>query len=227
MTTDRSPSAALRWAGVVLTGAACAAGAALALAPLLAPAGRDLGSALQTQSFAAAAIVVAPLIAAVVGALIAGARQSAPVATVSQPHVTARVSGTPAPPVHRPVDAALQLLALLQQEGRLVDFLEEDLSAYADEQIGAAVRPIHEGCRAVLRDRLVLAPILPSAEGATVTVERGFDPAAVRITGNVRGEPPYRGVLRHPGWRSAGLKLPAPTGDQDPSILAPAEVEVL
>lgn len=227
MTTDRSPSAALRWAGVVLTGAACAAGAALALAPLLAPAGRDLGSALQTQSFAAAAIVVAPLIAAVVGALIAGARQSAPVATVSQPHVTARVGGTPAPPVHRPVDAALQLLALLQQEGRLVDFLEEDLSAYADEQIGAAVRPIHEGCRAVLRDRLVLAPILPSAEGATVTVERGFDPAAVRITGNVRGEPPYRGVLRHPGWRSAGLKLPAPTGGQDPSILAPAEVEVL
>ena len=60
-----------------------------------------------------------------------------------------------------------------------------------------------------------------------MTVERGFDPAAVRVTGNVHGEPPYRGVLRHPGWRSDGVKLPEQTGEADASILAPAEVEVL
>ena len=79
----------------------------------------------------------------------------------------------------------------------------------------------------MLKERLELAPILPGAEGATVTVERGFDPAAVRVTGNVRGEPPYHGVLRHPGWRSAAFRLPDTTGDRDHTILAPAEVEVL
>jgi hypothetical protein len=119
------------------------------------------------------------------------------------------------------------MLALMQQEGRLVDFLEEDLTAYSDTQIGSAVRTIHGGCRAVLKERLDLAPILPEAEGATVTVERGFDPAAVRVTGNVRGEPPYQGVLRHPGWRAAAFRLPDTTGDRDHTILAPAEVEVL
>ena len=227
MTSDRSPSAALRWTGVVLIGAACAAGAGLAMGLLLAPAGRDIGSTLRGQSLAAGAVVIAPLVAAVVTALIVGARQGAPAGMVPQPQGAARMGGVPVPSALQPTDAALQFLALLQQEGRLVDFLEEDLSTYADEQIGAAVRPIHEGCRAALRDRLVLAPILAGVEGATVTVERGFDPAAVRITGNVRGEPPYRGVLRHPGWRSASLKLPERTGHQDPSILAPAEVEVL
>jgi hypothetical protein len=227
MTSDRSPSEALRWAGAVLIGAACAAGAGFALSLLLAPAGRDVGAALRSQSLAAGAVVVAPLVAAVITALIAGVRRGAPAGTVAQPQRAARPSGAAVPSAPWPTDAALQLLALLQQEGRLVDFLEEDLSAYADEQVGAAVRPIHEGCRAALRDRLVLEPILAGAEGATVTVERGFDPAAVRITGNVRGAPPYRGVLRHPGWRSAGLKLPERTGHQDPSILAPAEVEVL
>ena len=60
-----------------------------------------------------------------------------------------------------------------------------------------------------------------------MTVERGFDPAAVRVTGNVRGEPPYQGVLRHPGWRSAAFRVPESTGDHDHTILAPAEVEVL
>jgi hypothetical protein len=78
----------------------------------------------------------------------------------------------------------------------------------------------------VLRDRLAIVPILAGEEGATVTVEAGFDPAAVRLTGNVRGGPPYRGVLRHAGWRSPAPKLPERTGDRDATILAPAEVEV-
>jgi len=131
-----------------------------------------------------------------------------------------------AAPAVAPTDAALQLLGLLQQEGRFVDFLQEELGPYSDQQIGSAVRSIHEGCRTALKDRLELAPVLPGAEGTTVTVERGFDPAAVRVTGNVHGQPPYKGVLRHPGWRSSGLKLPERTAKSDVSILAPAEVEV-
>jgi Domain of unknown function (DUF2760) len=122
------------------------------------------------------------------------------------------------------VDAALRLLALLQQEGRLVDFLEEDIAAYDDAQIGAAVRSIHEGCRRVLRERVTLERVIDREDGAPVEVPVGFDPAAIRVTGNVAGSPPFRGTLQHAGWRAAKANLPQ--SSTDPAIIAPAEVEV-
>jgi hypothetical protein len=122
-------------------------------------------------------------------------------------------------------DAALRLLADLQEEGRLVDFLVEELSGYTDEQIGAAVRAIHDGCRKALRERVALEPVLRGAEGETVTVEPGFDPAAIRLTGKVSGSPPFRGVLRHAGWRVTQTTLPA-RRSRDPHVIAPAEVEI-
>ena len=133
----------------------------------------------------------------------------------------------PPPPAPKEPDAAaaLRLLGMLQEEGRFVDFLEEDLAPYPDEQIGAAARGIHEGCRKALRERLVLEPVLPATEGEAVTVEPGFDPAAIRLTGNVSGAPPFRGVLRHAGWRVRQATLPARRG-QDPHVIAPAEVEI-
>jgi hypothetical protein len=131
----------------------------------------------------------------------------------------------PPPPPEPPSDAALRLLGVLQEEGRLVDFLEEDVSAYGDAEIGSAARFIHEGCRKALRERVRLERILAGAEGETVVVEPGFDPAAVRLTGNVQGEPPFRGVLRHAGWRVRTATLPARSGP-DPHVIAPAEVEI-
>lgn len=129
------------------------------------------------------------------------------------------------PPAEPPTVAALRLLGVLQEEGRLVDFLEEDLSGYPDDQIGAAARGIHEGCRNALRDRVAFTPVLNGAEGESVMVEAGFDPAAVRLTGNVSGGPPFRGVLRHGGWRAGEVKLPARPG-HDPHVIALAEVEI-
>ena len=222
MTTERSPSPALRWIGAFLAGGALAGAAAYAVTQLLGPAGSGLPGAFQATPVATGTIVAAPLVAALLTALLGGGSPRADVAVVS-----AGSAPQPAAPPPDRGEAALRLLALMQQEGRLVDFLEEDLTPYSDAQIGSAVRAIHGGCRTVLKDRLDLAPILPGAEGATVTVERGFDPAAVRVTGNVRGEPPYQGVLRHPGWRSAAFRMPETTGDRDHTILAPAEVEVL
>ena len=130
-------------------------------------------------------------------------------------------------PVRREPDevAALRLLGMLQQEGRFVDFVQEDLAPYPDEQIGAAARGIHEGCRKALGEHLVLEPVLRGSEGETVTVEPGFDPAAIRLTGNVSGAPPFRGVLRHTGWRAVRADLPVRRG-QDPHLIAPAEVEI-
>jgi len=121
-------------------------------------------------------------------------------------------------------DSALRLLALLQREGRLVDFCEEDLAGFPDAQVGAAARAVHAGCRKALREAFAPRPIRTESEGAAVVLEGGFDPAAVRLTGNLTGNPPFKGYLRHHGWRASAAKLPVSTGDA--ALLAPAEVEL-
>ncbi len=129
-----------------------------------------------------------------------------------------------APPVDQG-DRAIQLLAILQRDGRLVDFLMEDLSGYQDAQIGAAVRDIHGSCRTTLARYVTLSPVLADAEGATVLVDRGADAARVKLTGNVGGAPPYRGLLRHRGWEATRVELP-PLPVTFRTVVAPAEVEV-
>lgn len=121
---------------------------------------------------------------------------------------------------------SLQLLALLQREGRLLDFLLEDIDGIGDPQVGAAVRNIHRHCQKALKGHLSLAAILPGEEDSTVTVNARFDPSAIRLTGNVSGQPPFTGTLRHHGWRVAAVKLPAPPSGADPMVVQPAEVEI-
>jgi hypothetical protein len=123
-------------------------------------------------------------------------------------------------------DSALVLLSLLQKEGRFVDFLQEDVSGYSDQEVGAAARVVHEGCQRVLRDHLSIEPVREEAEGSAVTLMKGFDPAAVRPTGNVVGEPPFTGSLVHRGWRAVDVRLPKVASSRDVRILAAAEVEL-
>jgi hypothetical protein len=119
------------------------------------------------------------------------------------------------------------VLAVLQRDGRLVDFLEENIDGYSDSQIGAAVRDIHRGCRKALHDYLVIEPVLDGAEEAPVTIPKDFDPAAIRLVGNVNGSPPFRGALKHHGWRVREVHLPLlPAARDDCSVLSPAEVEI-
>ena len=130
-----------------------------------------------------------------------------------------------APPAEGP---DLRILAVLQRDGRLVDFLQEEIGDYTDAQVGAAVRKIHADCRKALREYLAIEPLISGEEGSDYTVPSGFDPAEVRLSGNVQGAPPFRGVLKHHGWRAktAGLPaLPSAPGGIAP-VLAPAEVEV-
>jgi len=121
----------------------------------------------------------------------------------------------------------LHLLSVLQREGRLVDFFSEDLNLYEDAQIGGAVRAIHENCKKVVSKSLTLEAVIDRSEGEEIRVEPGFDPDAIKLTGNVTGEPPFTGILRHKGWRTRKLELPALSGVQDARIIAPAEVEIL
>ena len=131
----------------------------------------------------------------------------------------------PAPPP-KPSAEPLWLLALLQREGRLLDFLLEDVESYSNDQVGAAVRDIHRSCRKALKEHLVLEPVLGQAEGSPVEVPANMDPSAIRVTGNVAGSPPYRGTLLHHGWRVREIKLSRPPEGQDQFIVQPAEVEV-
>jgi hypothetical protein len=127
---------------------------------------------------------------------------------------------------NKPSGVPLRLLSVLQREGRIVDFLLEDIQSYSDDQIGAAVRDIHRQCQAALKEHLVLAPVVPQAEGDSIEVPRGFDPSSIRLSGNVTGEPPFRGTLRHHGWRVVEIKLAEPPPGQDEQVLMPAEVEL-
>lgn len=123
-------------------------------------------------------------------------------------------------------DGSLALLALLQREGRLVDFLQEEIENYDDADIGAAVRDIHRGCAKVLKDHIQIEPVMPGAEDDKVTVPEGFDPGEVKLVGAVAGAPPFQGVLLHHGWRVTEATLPTLSSDVDRCILAPAQVEV-
>ncbi|MFO0969675.1 MAG: DUF2760 domain-containing protein [Gemmataceae bacterium] len=133
----------------------------------------------------------------------------------------------PPPQPVKPNPEPILLLALLQREGRLVDFLMEDVQAYANEQIGAAVRDIHRNCQKALKEHVTLEPVIGGKqEGETVDVAKGFDPSAIRLTGNVTGEPPFKGALQHHGWRVKEVKLQKPPEGQDAFVIQVAEVEL-
>jgi hypothetical protein len=129
-------------------------------------------------------------------------------------------------PPERTHASGLLVLAALQREGRLIDFLQQEVNGFSDEEVGAAARVVHAGCHKVLKQYLELGPALPDAEGSTVTVVPGFDAQRIRLTGNVAGQPPFRGSLKHHGWVANEIRIPAPSESLDPRIVAPAEVEL-
>jgi hypothetical protein len=121
-----------------------------------------------------------------------------------------------------PETLAVASLAVLQSEGRLLDFLSENIDAYSDADIGAAVREVHRGCNKAIRDHFKLVPVRAEDEEAMITVPDGYDPAEIRLVGNVVGKPPFSGTLKHRGWRIEEVRLPKSHG----MVVTPAEVEV-
>ena len=125
-----------------------------------------------------------------------------------------------------PGDRAVQLLALLQRDGRLIDFFNENITPFSDAQVGAAARNVHDSCRQVLERYDTLEPIIDSEEGQPVTVQDDIDPAMTKLIGNVTGHPPLNGVLRHRGWQATHIQLPPLPDGSGRSVVAPAEVEI-
>jgi hypothetical protein len=138
----------------------------------------------------------------------------------------------PAPPIPVASNQAeaevVAFLATLQEKGRLIDFLMDDITAYDNAQVGAAARVVHQGCRAALQEHLAIRPIRDESEGSKVTVAAGYPADEYRLVGKIGGEPPFTGTLVHRGWKTEQVKLPRIVrsgGDRLPT-LAPAEVEL-
>ncbi len=135
-----------------------------------------------------------------------------------------KVTPTAAPkPQSGPADGAVQILSVLQRDARLVDFLMEDISAYSDEQVGAAVRDVQQQSRQSLERYLKLQPVIDGVEG-DFTKTDGLQASQMKLVGNVppSGKAPG-GLLRHKGWKAEKVDLPSlPPGN----VLAPAEIEV-
>ncbi len=157
----------------------------------------------------------------------AGRMNQAALGTLPAPALpAAEKKPAPAEDARAHLPAALSVLAMLQREGRFVDFLEEDITSFPDADVGAAARVVHEGCRKVLRQYLKATPVMTQSEGDKVTVAAGFDASRIRLTGNVVGRAPFTGTLKHRGWEAKDVTLPAPPKGMDTNVLAPAEVEL-
>lgn len=122
--------------------------------------------------------------------------------------------------------AHLRLLAILQQSGRLIDFLKEDITDFSDDQIGGAVRQIHADCAKSLEEFVTIRAVREENEGSIVRVEKGYDPSLIKVVGKVNGEPPFSGILIHKGWKAHKKSLPKKIGKQNNDVICPAEVEI-
>jgi hypothetical protein len=157
---------------------------------------------------------------AALGALGLSRRAGAPATSVK-----AAAPAAAAAPSVKASDGALQMLSIMQRDSRLLDFLMEDLTSYSDDQIGAAVRELHDQCRDSVSRYVTLQPVIDGVEG-TFAQAPSKDPGIVKFVGNVPATPPAGGTLRHKGWRAAKVDLPALPTKQDATILAPAEIEI-
>ena len=200
-------------AALLLVAASAAALVPVAVVPAAEPFRQDLAPATL-----ALAIVV------LIGAFWQPRQKTAPPTPAAEPSRPA-----PQPPQASRADAEIvYFLAMLQEKGRLVDFLMDDINAYSDAQVGAAARVVHAGCKGVFKEHFSIKPVRSEPEGSTVQVPAGYPADAYRLVGKIAGSAPFSGVLVHRGWKTDSVKLPQllrGAADSLPAI-APAEVEV-
>ncbi len=121
---------------------------------------------------------------------------------------------------------ALTLLAILQREARFLDFVQESVDDYSDEDIGAAVRELHGRCAETIERMFAIRHVTSKEEGAAIEAPAGFDPARYRFTGNIPASPPFRGRLAHPGWKATRCDVPEWKGPaESATVISPAVIE--
>ena len=125
-------------------------------------------------------------------------------------------------------DDVLGLLGLLQEKGRFLDFVMDDVAPYTDQQIGSAARVVHGGCASVIKEYFRIAPVFDGSEGGKTTLPVDFDAGRYRLMGKVQGEPPFTGTVIHRGWQAREVKLPERVGTSHSlsGVIVPAEIEI-
>ena len=137
------------------------------------------------------------------------------------------ITSEPSVPAKETIDSShLRLLTTLQSNGRLIDFLKEDITGFDDAQVGAAVRKIHEDCAKSLEELVTIRPVMEENEGTLINVPRGYNPSNIKVVGKIKGEPPFSGVLVHRGWKAHKRSLPKQIGELSTDVICPAEIEV-
>jgi len=180
-----------------------------------------------TFQIAAIGFVLAVLIA-VLSFVDASKKKSIEPEIAPPPQVSIVPPPTPEPQPQNTAEAEIvAFFALLQEKGRFVDFLMEDLASYEDAEIGAAARVVHEGCKQVLQEHFKIHPISVAEEGSQITVPAGFAADEYRLVGKLSGDPPFTGKLVHKGWRTDTVKLPRLVDARRLPAIAPAEVELV
>jgi len=179
-----------------------------------------------TFQIAAIAFVLALVVLAL--SFVDTSKKTAPeIAQVQAPQPAVIQPPSPPPPVENTAEAEIvAFFALLQEKGRLVDFLMEDLASYEDAEIGAAARVVHEGCKQVLQEHFKIHAIAEADEGSQITVPAGFAADEYRLVGKLSGDPPFTGKLVHKGWKTDAVKLPRLVDTRRLPAIAPAEVEL-
>jgi hypothetical protein len=179
-----------------------------------------------TFQIAAIAFVLALVVLAL--SFVDTSKKTAPeIAHVQAPQPAVIQPPSPPPPAENPAEAEIvAFFALLQEKGRLVDFLMEDLASYEDAEIGAAARVVHEGCKQVLQEHFKIHAIAEADEGSQITVPAGFAADEYRLVGKLSGDPPFTGKLVHKGWKTDAVKLPRLVDTRRLPAIAPAEVEL-
>ncbi len=172
--------------------------------------------------FSAASLVVAlALLVAILVTRGEGPEPKRPKAEAAKP--------MPVPTANNQAEAEIvSFLATLQEQGRLIDFLMDDITTYDDGQVGAAARVVHQGCKAALQEHFRIRPVREESEGSSVTIAAGYPADEYRLIGKISGAAPFSGTLVHRGWKTESVKLPRivrVNADRLPTI-APAEVEL-
>lgn len=204
----------------------------LALAPdaLLAPYDGTIRAILPKAMSLAASVLFLALLAErvrIAPVTVASRSEPEPTPEPARPLPAAAPLPPAAPAVNSDAEV-VSFLALLQDKGRLVDFLMDDITPYSDAQVGAAARVLHQGCRAVLTEHFAIRAIRDEAEGARITVPAGFAADEYRLVGRIGGDAPFAGTLVHHGWRVDAVRLPRLVQTQSSRLpaIAPAEIEL-
>ena len=146
--------------------------------------------------------------------------------TEAQARLASAPARSPAQPAAQSVAEALQLVSLLQQRGRFVDFVMQDIAPIANEQVGAVARFVHQGCRSVFQEIFAIEPVQAEAEGASLHLAGAPDPEKIRLQGKTPSYP-TEGTIVHRGWLTTKVALPVVTGERTPPyVIAPADIEL-